>query len=618
MRKTLTAILCWAVSITVFADSGIYICGHFRRDRAKTVPALKSSGYTFGILFNVHVEENGDLTTDGETICKDGVYVFGKTSPYYVDDINALVMGNTSILRLEHCIGGWGNYAYKNITNLIKKEGTGVNSILYRNFKALKEAIPVVEAINNDIEHEYEADTQSQFHIMLYDLGFKTTIAPYMNKSYWDDFVAKVNAARPGAVERNYLQCYGGGASNNPKNWNIENLPIYGSRDIEASSYTAQQIIETMTAWKNDAGIVGGFYWNYNTTRNLSAEAAPINEVFGGGSISYHDRIVAMVYSTNDYRNPQIDFSMGTYTSSQIKEKGFDPNDLGGIKLEKGVSMILYTGENNTGDVYTIKENVPDISTIIGDSKINSWTITANKLDGLDGKEFIIKNKQSGFCLQPSKNSSTSILPIQQKTGDGSDFTIWTLEAVKDGLYKIINKGSGLAMQVRLSVVSPVTAVYEGAIFEQKAYTGEEHQHFIVTYDEAEEAYKIKPLNSLKYMGIPDGKETSVDIGIVQRNSESTKSTNWLLVPHSSNSIEPSNEANSINVYPREVTDKINIENDGELMLTRLKILNLDGDSVMTINNVSNQVDLSSLYAGVYFLLLETRNGILSFKIIKK
>ena len=67
--------------------------------------------------------------------------------------------------------------------------GTGTTSILYKNFKALKDAIPEVIAINNDIEHEYESVTQAQFHIMLYDIGFKTTIITITNYRWHHKFI---------------------------------------------------------------------------------------------------------------------------------------------------------------------------------------------------------------------------------------------------------------------------------------------------------------------------------------------------------------------------------------------------------------------------------------------
>ena len=88
--------------------SGVYVGGHIRRARPATITTLKNSGFTYVILFNVTVEADGTLTTDGETICKDGAYVFDQTQPHYVDDVKALKAWPTSIQRIEICIGGWG------------------------------------------------------------------------------------------------------------------------------------------------------------------------------------------------------------------------------------------------------------------------------------------------------------------------------------------------------------------------------------------------------------------------------------------------------------------------------------------------------------------------------
>lgn len=55
---------------------------------------------------------------------------------------------------------------------------------MYKNFKALKNAIPEIDAVNNDDEHCYDVATAVKFHQMMYELGYKTTIAPYTNRSF--------------------------------------------------------------------------------------------------------------------------------------------------------------------------------------------------------------------------------------------------------------------------------------------------------------------------------------------------------------------------------------------------------------------------------------------------
>ena len=68
--------MCVVSDLMAQAGSGVYVGGHIRRERPNTVTKLKNSGFTYVILFNVDVQEDGTLKTDGETICKDGEYVF--------------------------------------------------------------------------------------------------------------------------------------------------------------------------------------------------------------------------------------------------------------------------------------------------------------------------------------------------------------------------------------------------------------------------------------------------------------------------------------------------------------------------------------------------------------
>ena len=203
---TLGLIIAFADAFAQKEVSGVYVGGHIRRERPGTITTLRNSGFTYVILFNVHVDPDGTLKTDGETICKDGVYVFQKTQPYYQQDVANLKTPPTSISRIDICIGGWGNDSYTNIKNLVNSQGTGSSSILYRNFKALKEAVPEIDAVNNDIEQDYDVDTGAKFHIMMYDLGYKTTLAPYTNMNYWTSLCSKIRASRPRAVDRVMIQ----------------------------------------------------------------------------------------------------------------------------------------------------------------------------------------------------------------------------------------------------------------------------------------------------------------------------------------------------------------------------------------------------------------------------
>lgn len=353
------------------AESAIYACGHIRRDRENAIPALKNSGYTTAIVFNVTVENDGTLTTDydwnnqrpaeaGGIICRDGVYVFADYQPYFADDLKSLLVAPTSVSRIEFCIGGWGNGSYGNIRNLINTQGTGGNSVLYRNFKALKEAIPEVVAINNDQEQDYDVASATAFHKMLAEIGYKTTVAPYTQKQFWQQLVANLNADEE-ICDLVYLQTYGGGAGNNPNDWKVfGSLPMYVGFDNE-SNYSIAAMQNSFTGWRDSAPVSGGFIWNFNNNNhNLNQWATAINRIFppvegGEPVVKVYDKTR---FGGNSYELPEGEFSQG-----QMSLYGVQGNEICSLEIKEGYSITLYTGETFNGQSVTFDKNSSNIGT---------------------------------------------------------------------------------------------------------------------------------------------------------------------------------------------------------------------------------------------------------------
>ena len=347
MPRLLLALLLALACTDVCAQqgSGVYVGGHIRRERPNTVTTLKNSGFTYVILFNVSVESDGTLTTDGETICKDGAYVFDRQQPHYVDDVKALKTQPTGIERVEICIGGWGNESYDRIRDLIRQQGTDANSILYRNFKALKDMIPEIDAVNNDDEHCYDAATAVRFHAMMFDLGYKTTVAPYTNKTFWRSLVENLNTSRPGACDRVLVQCYDGGAYNNPSDWQLGGLPIHAGRtNYQADMATS---IAQMQQWHDAAGVVGGFVWVYNDeTWNLNQWASSMNRIFGDKQA---ENPVVTLYSANNFGGYSVQLDEGEYTMAQLAARGVADKDIASFKLKAGYRLTGYANPDLTG-----------------------------------------------------------------------------------------------------------------------------------------------------------------------------------------------------------------------------------------------------------------------------
>ena len=376
--------------------SGVYIGGHIRRERPKTITQLRESGFTTALLFNVHVDTDGTLMTDGETICKNGEYVFHNTQPNYQQDIKDLKTAPTSIQRVEIVIGGWGNDSYDHIRDLINKNGTGSSTMLYKNFKALKEAVPEIDAVNNDDEHCYDVETGAKFHIMMYNLGYTTTLAPYTYKTYWQNLCSKIRAIKPKAVDCVMVQCYDGGASNvnSVGSWTFTGVPerqaglMYYSNDWNVDKNIAQ-----FQKWADDGVASGGFVWVYNSEEwNLNAWASGMNRVFKAAEVPEEEAMVE-VFSGTNHTGYSVKLPVGKFSKGELALYGITANDIESIKiLKEGASARIYTSTKNTGASLLCKTDRKTLSTTYK-NLINSITVAYEDPVGISKPE---EQKENG------------------------------------------------------------------------------------------------------------------------------------------------------------------------------------------------------------------------------
>jgi hypothetical protein len=141
-----------------------------------TTPSIaldKASGFTTLITFAMHVNADGTLLIGG-VACTNGVYV-GPTN--WGSLVATLKVPPTTVTRYEVCIGGWTDTSYDNIKSVIASQGTGTGSILYKNFQALKNAVPGIDAINDDDEQAYDLNSSTSFaNILGVDEDFRNEL----------------------------------------------------------------------------------------------------------------------------------------------------------------------------------------------------------------------------------------------------------------------------------------------------------------------------------------------------------------------------------------------------------------------------------------------------------
>jgi PKD-like domain/Secretion system C-terminal sorting domain/Ig-like domain CHU_C associated len=243
-----------------------------------TIPELRASGFTTVVVWTIHINTAGDLNFNAEFLAvSNGQYVGHSVHPNFPANMALLKTQPTSVNRIEFGLSASGSSTFANIKTIITAQGTGPTSILYKNFKALKDSIPSVDAINFDDESTYNVASSVQFSVMLADLGYKVTLCPYTSSSYWTSVATQTNTQRPGTVDAIFLQCYSGGSFNSPcSGWNFGSIPIYPG--LWDSNNTPAQIHTKMTSWKTQCGIKGGFMWLYDdfygTTKTAQYAAA--------------------------------------------------------------------------------------------------------------------------------------------------------------------------------------------------------------------------------------------------------------------------------------------------------------------------------------------------------
>ena len=248
---------------------------------------LEKSGFNELIVWSVEVNATGDLNLNGEfPLTSAGVFVGNQTYPDFPKDLAKIKKG--SVTRVTLSIGSSNYGDWEDIKALINAQGTGKKSILYKDFAALKAALPI-DAIDFDDENSYDAPTTVAFAVMLGKLGYKVTMNPYTNSSYWTSVVSQINTALTGTVDGIHLQTFAGGDGNSPcSGWDFGSVPVYPgiSDQTSAPPYLTPAATEAaMKNWHTQCGITGGWVWIFDQiagTKQVKQYAHAITAGVGG------------------------------------------------------------------------------------------------------------------------------------------------------------------------------------------------------------------------------------------------------------------------------------------------------------------------------------------------
>ncbi len=250
----------------------------------KNISELRKSGFNELIVWSVEVNSSGDLNLNGEfPLTSAGAYIGNQTYPNFPADLATIKKGH--VTRVTFSIGSSNYGDWEDIKALVDKQGTGPDSILYKDFAALKAALPI-DAVDFDDENGYDSASTIKFAVMLGQLGYHVTMDPYTNASYWISVVSKINTQLAGTVDGIHLQTYAGGQGNSPcSGWNFGSVPVYPGVSDQGSAPpydTPAQAEAAMKGWHTQCGITGGWLWIFDQIAGTSQVKKYAHAIIGG------------------------------------------------------------------------------------------------------------------------------------------------------------------------------------------------------------------------------------------------------------------------------------------------------------------------------------------------
>jgi hypothetical protein len=270
-RLTGTLALC---SVGAFAGAAVAQTGYIGvlgggpvyKHVTKNIDELKKAGFNELIVWSVEVNSSGDLNLNGEfPLTASGSYIGNQTYPDFPADLKKIKRGKVTRITLSIGSSNYGDW--ENIKALVDAQGTGKKSILYKDFAAIKAALPI-DAIDFDDENSYDSSSTIAFAVMLGKLGYHVTMNPYTNNSYWISVVSQINTERAGTVDGIHLQTFAGGEGNSPcSDWDFGSVPVYPglSDQTSAPPYKSPTEAEAaLQAWQEQCGITGGWLWIFD------------------------------------------------------------------------------------------------------------------------------------------------------------------------------------------------------------------------------------------------------------------------------------------------------------------------------------------------------------------
>jgi predicted alpha-1,6-mannanase (GH76 family) len=358
------------------------------------------------------------------------------------------------------------------------------------------------------------------------------------------------------------------------------------------------------------------------------------NDNFGGASkvftansawlADWNDRISSLkivdtnsslvnVYQDITFSGYTAGLNVGDYTLAQLRAKGILDNDITSLKITEGYKVTVYDGDNFTG----ASRDFTATTDWAGDwnDRTTSLRIRPNGTANLGNITYFLQNRHSGLYMDVWGLSTADGGNIAQGNYTGANNQKFKLIDVGDGAYQIQGISSGKAVDIA------EVSTDNGANVHQWTYVGAANQQFIAV-STGDGYYKLIARHSGKLVEVA-GFSTVSGGNVQQWENANQASGHWKLIPvgtaklaKTSSDTETEVEATAINIYPNPVENTLFFT--GEVSGTQVRIFSSIGNSVSEQKIQSDNVNVSGLAVGTYFIVFEKDGTKITKRFIKK
>ena len=274
------------------------------------------------------------------------------------------------------------------------------------------------------------------------------------------------------------------------------------------------------------AGLPNGTYSLTVTANGISSD--PVSFTPSNGCI-------ITAFKDCSYGGTASALNVGNYTTAQMNAIGILDNDISSIKVSEGYKVILYDGDNFTGNSTTITSSTSCLVASSFNDLTSSIQVVTNGVTNLAGSYFI-QNRNSALFMDVAGASTVNGGNIQQWTPNASSAQEFVFTHLGNGLYEILNSNSGKSIDV-----AGVNNA-DGTNVQQWDYVAGGNQQFIVT-STGDGFYKLIPQFSGKVVEVA-GASTAAGGNVQQWTNNNQTCGQWNFIAPSTGPVTAYKDCN--------------------------------------------------------------------------